>query len=142
MKEQKIINNLQLNFDKNFLIVSVNPKIYSLDVVYSAAKGFLDKAYLVIDGDPKNEIIVEIKPKKKASDLETLGRDFNNELIRFAADKAPQRQDLSEKPKSVSKQFSEEDSEEMSYIDDPLGIARPWEEVYGKGGDKQDRQRS
>ena len=77
------INNLKI-VNNEHVLVSVNPKIYSLDVVQSAAYVLMDRAYIVIDGDPKEKILVELKPTNKKEDLEKLGRDFNNELINYA----------------------------------------------------------
>ena len=50
-----------LKVKKGFVILTVNPKIYPLETVYSAAYTFLDKAYILLDGDPKKEIIVKLK---------------------------------------------------------------------------------
>lgn len=83
-KDVLTIDNLEVHKDKNFLLVSVNPRFYNLDVVYSAIYMFLDKCYFKVNGDPEEEILVEIKPKRKV-DLERLGREFNNELVNYAA---------------------------------------------------------
>ncbi|MFH0979236.1 MAG: hypothetical protein V1837_08130 [Candidatus Woesearchaeota archaeon] len=73
----------EINKEEGYVIVSVNPKIYPLDVVLSAAYLFTENNYVLLDGDPKDELIVEIRPKEKA-DLEKVGMEFNNELIRYA----------------------------------------------------------
>lgn len=78
----KTIDNFEIHRDK--IIISVNPKFYNLDVIYSAIYMFLDKCYCKVSGDPSEEIIVEIKPKE-SQDLENIGRQFNNELIGYAA---------------------------------------------------------
>lgn len=66
------------------IVVSVNPKIYPLEVIYSAAYVFLDRAYLAIDGDPEKEVLVQIKPKNAGEDPEKLGNEFNNELVNYS----------------------------------------------------------
>jgi hypothetical protein len=140
MAEPKTVNNLEINPDKGHVLCSVNPKIYALDTIYTAGKVFLEHSFVIIDGDPEQEILVELRPKK-SQDLEELGRDFNNELIRFAAGRvqpvkeAPVQETESCEPESVRSEQTPQ--EEMSYLDDPLGIARPWEEVYGQGADKK-----
>ena len=63
--------------------LSINPAVYPLDVVYSASYVFLDRAYVLLDGDPKEEITVTLKPKKE-EDLEALGGEFFNELLNYA----------------------------------------------------------
>lgn len=82
----KFVDNLEINNDKNFVVVSINPKIYSLDVIYAATHSFIDKSYVVIDGKPNGYIFVGLSPFKDYS-LEAMGRDFNNELISYAISK-------------------------------------------------------
>ena len=65
MTETKNISNMEINKEEGYALISINPKIYPLDVVYSAVYILLDKAYIVIDGDPEEEIIVEIRSKEK-----------------------------------------------------------------------------
>jgi His-Xaa-Ser system protein HxsD len=67
------------------VIVSVNPKIYPLDVIFSAAYIFTDKNYIILDGNPEEEILVEIKPKEKNSDIGKIAMEFNNELISYGS---------------------------------------------------------
>ncbi len=78
------INNIEFNKEGNFIIASLNPKIYPLEVIYSAVYVFLDKAYVIIDGDPDNEIFVQLKAKNSKEDMEKLGMEFNNELVNYA----------------------------------------------------------
>jgi len=75
--------NLEINEQENVVLVSISPRIYPLPVVYSAAYTFIDTCYVLIDGDPREEILVELRPKNK-TDLKTIGREFNNELINYA----------------------------------------------------------
>lgn len=67
------------------ITVSVNPKIYPLDVIFSAAYLFTDKNYIVLDGNPEEEVLVEIKPKEKTENVENIALEFNNELINYGA---------------------------------------------------------
>ncbi|MFH8092876.1 MAG: His-Xaa-Ser system protein HxsD [Candidatus Aenigmatarchaeota archaeon] len=82
---KKVLDNLVVNEDENFVQVSINPKFYNLDVIYSAIYVFLDKYYVKIEGEPEEEVIVKLKPKEGKVDLEKVGREFNNELISYAA---------------------------------------------------------
>ena len=50
----------------------------------SAGYLFLDRCYVLVDGDPMEEIVIELRPKDASSDLLTLGRELNNELINYA----------------------------------------------------------
>ena len=54
------------------------------DIYGTPTYSFLDKAYILIDGNPTTEILVKIKPKNPKQNLEKLGREFNNELINYA----------------------------------------------------------
>lgn len=67
------------------IILSVNPKIYPLDVIFSAAYIFTDKNYIILDGHPEEEIIVEIKPKEKTNSMQEIAMEFNNELINYGS---------------------------------------------------------
>lgn len=135
MTETKSMSNMEINKKEGYALISINPKIYPLDVVYSAAYVLLDKAYIVIDGDPQEEIIVEIRAKEKKDSLEEIGHELNNELINYAVYKTQ-----SEKNKEIRQAIIQralltnkfESSESVDYIDDPEGIAIPWEEKYGK----------
>ena len=62
--------------------ISVNPNIYSMDVIYSAAHAFTKECYVLLDGDIKTRIIVELKPFE-AQNLEELGRNFLNRLLSY-----------------------------------------------------------
>jgi His-Xaa-Ser system protein HxsD len=79
-----VIDNLQINRKENTVSISINPNLYPVEVIYSAAYIFINQAYVMIDGDPKEEILVRLKPKN-SMDLETLGREFNNELVNYMA---------------------------------------------------------
>lgn len=142
------VSNMEISKKEGHVTVTVNPRIYPLDVVYSAAYTFLDKAYVLIDGDPQKELKVELKPKGDCS-LENLGREFNNELLNYAffkkrADENKevrtaiiQRALLTNDP-SVVEEFLDEDADDEEYLEDPKGIAVPWEEKYQKSEDAPD----
>ncbi len=137
------ISNMEIGRDN--VLLSINPKIYPLEAIYSAAYVFLDKAYILLDGDPESEVIVELKPKKSTenSDLESLGREFNNELLSYAdylkrAERTGKIREIimqralltnTEEDEGILKDI---DMDDESYLDDPEGIAIPWEEKYGK----------
>ena len=135
-------DNIKIDKTENKVLITINPKIFNLDVIYSAAYIFLDKAYIMIDGNPEKEIVVQIKPKMN-EDSETLGREFNNELLNYSVYKKQvernsairqtivQRALLTNISKNEEKE--NEEPEEGDYVfDDPEGIAIPWEEKYGK----------
>jgi His-Xaa-Ser system protein HxsD len=139
-------SNLNIDKKEKLVKISVNPKIYSLEVIYSSAYVFLDKAYILIEGDPKKEIIVELKPKKEYN-LEKLGREFNNELLNYATYATISKKNdgirkillqkalftnsvVSNKEEVDFKEVLKE-LEEGDHLEDPEDIAIPWEDKYG-----------
>lgn len=44
--------------------ISLNPLVYNMNVIYTTSYLFLEKSYVLLDGDPKKEIIVELRPKE------------------------------------------------------------------------------
>jgi len=118
--------------------ITINPKIYPLEAVYAASYVFLDRAFIRLDGDPKKEIKVTLEPKK---DKPGLDKEFLNELINYSdySIRAKQTRGLREAlmqkalltndPGAIDDPF---DALDDDYIDDPEGIAIPWEEKYGK----------
>jgi len=135
-----MVNNVEINEKDKICLVYINPQIYSLDVIYSAAYVFIDKAYIIIDGNPKKEIKVIIKPKENY-DLNQLGMEFNNELLNYAVYKKQsdknrgiretimQRALITNDPSIIDKNLFNEETENLEDIEK---IAIPWEEKYGK----------
>jgi len=77
--------------------IKVNTSLYPLEVIYSSLYVFLDKAYVLLEGNPNKSVLVNLKPKNK-EDLEKMGLEFNNELINYASYK-----EISEKNKEIKK---------------------------------------
>jgi len=119
-----------------------------LHTVYSASYVFLDRCYIMLDGDPEKEILVELRLKKDSNlELGVLAREFFNELLNYAfyeeqsRKNAPLRNTLlqaalfsgSDVGEMVEDDvdWSELDDLEGEEIEDPEGIAVPWEERYG-----------
>jgi His-Xaa-Ser system protein HxsD len=144
-KKKIILSNIELHPKEKFVLISVNPKIYPIEVIYSAAYAMMDRVYAVIDGDPEEEIFVELTPKEK-TDLLHLGREFNNELLNYAVYMVQTARNQSVRDALIQKAFltaaqsktpeSPEESKDSkmkigsgdeSYLDDPLGIAKPWQ---------------
>jgi len=148
MKQLNAIGNLKMSEEDGYALFSVNPKIYSLAVVYSACYILLDRAYIFLDGDPTVEILVEIRKKEKIGEsLKKLTYDFSSELINYAVyDKQseknrdiretilkkiiltndPQAVYNSEAPPKIDQSIVEEN------IDDPEEILKLWEESENK----------
>ncbi|MFH0832594.1 MAG: hypothetical protein V1900_02670 [Candidatus Aenigmatarchaeota archaeon] len=134
----QMIDNLELHRKDKFVNVSVNPRLYPLEVIYSSAYIFIDRAFVMIDGDPKEEILVQLRPKND-SDIEELGREFNNELLNYMVylHRTVKNQGLRETIMRRALLTNEQDGKqehrfihhprnEASYTEDPEKIAKPW----------------
>lgn len=124
---------------------------YSKEALYGAAYVFLDKAYLFLDNKSSKKIEISLKGKKKLNknQLENLKGEFLNELLNYTV-----RINLSKNNKKIREyvisqalfsafgddQVDKED--EVKYEEDPLGIAIPWEDKYGKKTGKTIKKQS
>ena len=138
------VDNIEVNKSKGNVIISVNPKVYGLDTIFSAAYIFIDNAYVIVDGDPNEEIIVQLRAKDKKTDLEKLGREFNNELINYSfygiqtARSMPIRAAIIQR--AFKTQISEPEAEEVIDLEE---IAKPWKPRRKKvGKSKRSKGRS
>jgi His-Xaa-Ser system protein HxsD len=131
--------------------VEVNPAIYPLDVIYSAAYKFLEDFYVIIEGNPKKSVFVTLTPKPGGVVRDDPAGMFNNELINYSFYKRQSERNsdirkslmqrallTAELSKSGTAGCGEDPSKDSNYLDDPEGIAIPWEEKYGKGSKKKD----
>lgn len=142
------MKNLKLKQDK--AILSVNPSLYSLEVIYSAAYVLMDEAYFMLSGDPSENIKVHITPKEdiEAKELKEIALKFNNEMINYslyavqasrnkelrsaiikralATNRVLQEKESSSKEFEEEKEVESEDEFEDIEVKDPEGIAEPW----------------
>lgn len=146
-KELSMQGNLEINKKEGCVLVSVNPKIYPVDVVLSSAYIFTDKCYVLVDGDPDEEVIVELRPKDKKENIEKIGRNFNNELINYAnyAVQAIKNERLreailnrvlltnsvEETEEAFEDDYFEKEAEPLNF-EDHEELAVPWDEKYGE----------
>lgn len=129
--------------EQNTISFKINPKLYSLKTIYGACYVFVDKAYILLDGDPKKEIKISMKGKKKltAKKLRILAGEFQNELLNYALREKINRSNKKIRELIFGKalflgsveSLSPSDGSIDSFEEDPLGIAVPWEDKYGKG---------
>ncbi len=73
-------------FGNGFARIALNPKIYPVAVVLSAAYSLLDRGYFLVSGSPERELAVEIRSKGKPSKeaLQALCDSFSDELVNSA----------------------------------------------------------
>lgn len=131
------------------LLLSLDRGLYPLEVVYGAAYVFIDRAYVLLDrvGD---KVVVEIAAKDSsigAKGLRALAGEFGNELLSQALRRRITKENQNILETIVSQALAgatgamvpsafEDDAEEedLDFLDDPLGIAVPWEERFKKRG--------
>jgi len=144
--------NPSIQATKNLARIQVDEKIFPRDVVVSAAYMFLDRCYVRLEKAPKRHVLVQIKGKKKLSNnqLANLAEEFENELLhqlirRQVAERTDGLREVivgralfSAEP-AEGGAAGEEPQEDMDYLDDPLGIAVPWEEKYKDGEKEEDK---
>ena len=135
----------------------VDLDIYPLDVVMAAGYSFIDRCYVLIDkeGNGKVRVSLSVKPGQHGELAGRLAGEFSNELVSQAL-----RREVGNKhekvreillaralfgaaPKMAETAWADrggaapvggsDGSADDDYLDDPLGIAVPWEEKYGKG---------
>jgi His-Xaa-Ser system protein HxsD len=133
------VEKFEIDKESNSVVISVNPKIFPLEVIYSAAYVFLDKAYVMMDGNPQENIAVQLKAKNSGEDLQSLALEFNNELVSYsvyvvqAARTSEIRKAIVQRALATIEESDIKLEEEFEPIEDPLGIAKPWTEESAKG---------
>ena len=129
------MKNYSLDEKDKSVLIKINSNIYPLEVIYSAAYVFLDRAYVIIDsGDSKEEILVQLKAKEPKQDLEEIAQSFNNELVSYAVYVVQAARSSSIRQAIVEAALSPvKETEESEFIEDPLGIAKPWTPEAAKG---------
>jgi len=131
------------------LTLSLDIDLYPRDVLYAAAYVFLDRAYVLLDRDG-SRFLVHLRGKQALDEatLRALAGEFENELLAqalrhkvvaanqkiiesittlaiagAAGGMAPGDDPAAEDPVLIDMQDPADDG----FLDDPLGIAAPWE---------------
>jgi len=130
------------------LVLKLNQGLYPLDAIYGAAYVFIDRAYIMLGRDDDATIIEMHSKDSGASEeaLRALAGDFANELLSETL-----RQRITSSNQSILETivsralagasgsampsaFDDDDDDDLDFLDDPLGIAVPWEERFKKSG--------
>ena len=143
-----------LDTRRNRIEVAVDEKVFPRPVSIAAAYRFLDRCYVRLESAARGRLKVFLMGKQKISpaELGDLAHEFENELLHqlmrhqvseqttglrevlvgralLSADPEPPGPDANEDARAP--EASSEDAADLDYLDDPLGIAVPWEEKYG-----------
>ena len=127
--------------------IIINQKLYPLEVIYSTAYIYIDRCYVLLEKPAKDQVSVRLKAKPEC-DQETFSAlvgEFENELLtqtlrRTVAQRTEgvreaivHRALFSAMPESIDLSLEDDDGD---YLDDPLGIAVPWEDKFGQEKDE------
>ncbi len=127
--------------------ITINQKLYPLEVIYSTAYIYIDRCYVLLEKPGKDQVSVRLKAKPdcdEATFAELVG-EFENELLnQTLRRKVAQRTEgvreaivhralFSAMPESIDLSLDDDDGD---YLDDPLGIAVPWEDKFGQEKDE------
>ncbi len=128
--------------------VTLSKSLYPLEVIYGTSYMFIESCYVRLEMSGSDEILVHFKAKDADDDLETIEGEFSNELLNQAY-----RHSLSARTGKVRDLLVERAlggalardpldelaSDDLDFLDDPLGIAVPWEEKFSKDdGEKKE----
>ncbi|MCK4881404.1 MAG: hypothetical protein KAS92_00095 [Candidatus Omnitrophica bacterium] len=72
----------KIKITDDYAELRINSKIYSKEILFAVGYVFLDKVYILLDGE-KDNIIVYLYPQKKSANLKTLSLEFCNEMINY-----------------------------------------------------------
>jgi len=127
--------------DTNQIEITVDPEIYPLEAVYGAAYVFIDRAYVFLDKTREGRIVIRFKSKEADKlNTEIVKDEFSNELLNYT-----HRIHIAKRNKKIREQIVEralfasvnegavadEGDSGLNEMEDPLGIAVPWEDKFG-----------
>lgn len=117
----------------NKLAFTLNLDNYSLESVYQAAYTMLDRLYFYFDKKSARSLLAEIQAKEDlaAPALEKLKGEFFNELLNSELRLQVAKRTKKVREALIAQALIGASADKTDYVDDPLGIALPWEEKYG-----------
>lgn len=131
------------------LVLHLDKGLYPLDVVYGAAYIFIDRAYVLL-GRTDGGVAVELTCKDDTDEagLKAIAGEFGNELLSQALRRKITKANQNILETIVSQALAgatgamvpsafeddDDDDDDLDFLDDPLGIAVPWEERFKKRG--------
>jgi hypothetical protein len=115
---------IQVDEKKKLVVVKINPKVFPIDLVYSASYSIMSRAYVILDGAPEDAIYAILRPRNFKGSLAELGQEFYDELVSAAFHTVQFVRNKDLRAAVISGlsplQTDEED------------IARTWEEKFGE----------
>jgi His-Xaa-Ser system protein HxsD len=122
--------------------VEVQKGLYPLEVIYGTSYQFLENCYVKLEQADDGQIKIHLRAKtdELAKEMGDIEGEFQNELLNQAY-----RRKLSSRVSKVRDMVvqralysalvdqsvpDEIESDDLNFLDDPLGIAVPWEEKF------------
>ena len=131
------------------LTLSLDKGLYPVDVIYGASYIFIDRAYILL-GRSDDAITVQMATKDASASedvLRAMAGEFSNELLSQALRRRIIKDNKNILETVVSQALAgatgamvpsefddDDDDDDLDFLDDPLGIAVPWEERFKKRG--------
>jgi len=123
--------------------ITLNSKIYPLEAILNTCYTFIDRAYIFLDANHRgNRIKISLKGKNgiPRRQLKGLRGEFMNELLHSALRCAINKNNKKIREYIVGRALYSAlpgpdlvmSEKTRDYQEDPLGIAIPWEEKYGR----------
>lgn len=126
--------------------LSLDASVYPTDVVYGAAYALIDRCYVLLDKvDGRQVVHLRGKTPLDPIGLQVLSGEFGNELLSQALRRKIVKQNGHIIEEIVTAAISgaagatlpqdfvaDQGEEDLDFLDDPLGIAVPWEEKFKK----------
>ncbi|MBW3022896.1 hypothetical protein KY308_02240 [Candidatus Woesearchaeota archaeon] len=82
----------KINNKKGVAVFELDPKIYPIDVIHSAAYMLMDEAFIILDTGAEGNIIVELRKKQKEQKLPSLIGEFYDEMYNYSSYKIHSQQ--------------------------------------------------
>ncbi len=133
----------------NTAVLSLDAGVYPIDAVYGAAYALIDRAFVLLDKEANpsgkgSRFLVQLRGKRTLDQagVEALSGEFGNELLSQALRRKVVKQNnkiieeivtqaiAGATGASLPQDFVDDDDDDLDFLDDPLGIAVPWEEKF------------
>jgi His-Xaa-Ser system protein HxsD len=129
------------------IVLRLTKGLYPLDAIYGAAYVFIDRAYMLLSEDAE-AVLVHFRAKAQESlpALDAIVGELGNELLsqtlrrRIIRENQPILEAIVSQALAGASGVSSagapggEAEDDLDFLDDPLGIAVPWEERFKKSG--------
>ena len=79
------MGEIQIDDKRGLAVFSLEPKLYPVDVIHSAAYIMMDNAFIMLDLDEKGKIVVELRKKQKSQNLKNLINEFYDEMYNYSS---------------------------------------------------------